>query len=124
MKKLILIPLSALMLCAWGPCATIAPVTSGNDPVVVHAEQVYQESFDSINLVYNLDAFNKNVEPVSLHDSIQNSKPLAKLALKNLHDAIEAYKSNRTADNKANITTYLAVVTAEAKLVQSYQPTK
>ena len=109
------------LLCAFTiGCASILP---GNDPVVVHGEQTYQLAFDTFNTLFALDVTNRALElqyAPKVHSAINDLKPNAKLALANVHAAIEAYKYNRSADNKATLTTYLAVLNTELQLANSY----
>lgn len=119
MKTKTTIPILALCFLAWG-CATVQP---GNDPIVVHAEQTYQEAFDTFDTLFKLDSDNRAFvlqHAPSVHKAINDLKPKAKQALSNVHNVLAAYKANRDANNKASLATYLATLQALLNEAKTY----
>lgn len=113
-----------LLLCASVPlwfngCAQIAP---GNDPVVVNAERTAKIAFNTVDGFLEWEYANRAVVPQQVTkaaDTLRNDFPPAYATLRNL---TRAYKQNRTAENKANLTTTLRVVQTMLDEALKYLP--
>jgi hypothetical protein len=123
MNQIRIITLAALLVLGAG-CAQLQP---GNDAVVVRSEQVQQTIFDVVDtfLAYEkanrdaLWAINPGVKKAA--DDLRRTFPLANATALNM---LDAYKHNRTLENKVNLMTALAVIEqarteAQAWLIQS-----
>jgi hypothetical protein len=121
--------LIAAILCTG--CASILP---GNDPVVVNAERVTTvaaDTFDTfLKTEYDSRASLKAVSPstyAAVHSYAEflrapdaNGVPRAKQYLQSARALTAAYKANRTAENKANLQTILATISAALTETQKY----
>lgn len=99
-------------------------VTTG-DPVVVNAEKSTRVANDTIDAFLKLEWQNQVVVKAKLPQihSFANSLRQPDHAQKWLEDArtlTAAYKNNRSADNKANLQTILATLTAAEQTAASY----
>jgi predicted outer membrane protein len=119
-KTVITLPLAILLLCAWGPCATIQ---TGNDPVVVRAETTStsaHDTFDSfLQLEYNNKAYVKENLP-EVHKFAENLRKNRQKWETSLRDSTKAYKQNRDANNKANLDTAIAVLNDALRQIPIY----
>src|SRR5678815_1123915 len=117
MKTLRLIPLIIVL----ASCSTIQP---GNDPVVVNAERATQLALETFNLIEKTE--------FEVYPALKLSNPTVAAQIRTFTNKVradsptwlasarsltQAYKQNRTAENKANLETAVAVLvsaTAEA----------
>lgn len=115
--KLNYIPLIALLLAS---CATITP---GSDPVVVNAERFTAVAADTFDLFvhteYDNRAYLATVDP-HIHTYANFIRVNAKSYLQSARTMTKAFKANRSPENKANLTTALAVLTAAIGETQKY----
>jgi len=115
--------LAALLVLGAG-CAQLQP---GHDAVVVRSEQIQQSIFDTVDtfLAYEkanreaLWAINPGIKKAA--DDLRRMFPLANATALNM---LDAYKWNRTLENKVNLMTALAVIEqarteAQTWLIQS-----
>jgi hypothetical protein len=104
LRKLAVVVMLLTMATA---CATVAP---GQDPVLVRAQQTYQTSVDTFDLLFNLELENKDLIESKLpgtHMIVDKVKVQAKVALPALLSAIDTYKANK---DQVGLTKWLAVV--------------
>ena len=114
---------SFALLCLFAilnACATIAP---GNDPVLVNAQRTARTAHTSFDFLFKIERDNdalvrQNIPAV--HTAVNELRRKAPKAEADLWGAIEAYRTNRTADNKANLNTYLAVIQNLLDVAASY----
>lgn len=108
------LPLVFLAMALVAGCAT-AP---GSDPVVVRAEQTWRIGFDVVDsfvilekqgTVPGLKSARVHAFAEKLRATTPSGKPYGRDVFDKLDAAILAYKSNRTAENKATIQTFLAL---------------
>jgi len=113
-----IIPIVALLLMSG--CAGILP---GNDPVLVNAERttaLAYTSFDSFfALERNQDAFVKANLP-QVHKFANDLRRNAPQYLASARSATEAYRLNRSAENKATLDTLIAVLTNAMAQIGTY----
>lgn len=125
-QKLNYTPVMALVLCSFftmgvGPCATVQP---GNDAVVVHAEQTYQEAFDASDALFKLDKINRAIilqTAPEVHAQINALKPKVKQVLANANSDIKTYKANRTTANLAKLNAAIAALTQILEQIRDQQ---
>lgn len=101
-------------------CSTIQP---GNDPVVVDAERVQNVSKDTLDafVTYerNNDAVLRSLNP-AIHTYANYVRAHGQQWLRILQAEKLAYKNNRTAENKANLLTAVAVLEEAVKQIGIY----
>lgn len=109
----------ALVGCTSG-CRSVA---EGSDPVVVRAEQAADISFEIMDAYLSLEENNREylrtVSPEFEKAAIR-VRTDGKAAIENLRSATKTYKQNRTPENKANITTWLATVEEIRRIAAKY----
>lgn len=105
----ILLPSSFFLLFA---CASIL---SGNDPVVVNAERTTQLAYDTFDTLFTIERANADLIKANapeVHAAVDNLRRQAPQWLATARTMTKAYKTNRSAENKANLGTALAVLRA------------
>lgn len=135
-KKVAVLPVLLALMFVQG--CTNNPIKSGNDPVVVRAEQaltVAPELFDLVvhvesdNRAYfmsinpDIHKFGETLRKVVATDPI-TGKPIrqAKFWLVSTTNMLDAYKDNRTAENKANLLTWLKTIEQAVAEAKKYAP--
>lgn len=110
-KTAALIPLIALIAA----CSSITP---GNDPTVVNAERATQLALDTFNLIekteYDVYPALKLTNPTvagEIRTFVNKIRTESPTWLLSARDLTKAYKSNRSAANKADLDTAVAVLT-------------
>lgn len=115
-QKLLLIPLLVFL----SSCATIQ---TGNDAIVVNAERFTAVAADTFDLFVHTEYDNKaylaTIDP-KIHSYANYIRVNAKNWLQSARTMTKAYKQNRSAENKANLTTALAVLAAGVTETQKY----
>lgn len=116
MKTIIAI-LSAITICILCGCATLNP---GVDPIEVRAEQTLSVAFATMDtflkLAHQQEARLKTVAPQVLkfadwlREPQPDGLPRGASLVASANRVRQAYKSNRSADNKASLVTALAIV--------------
>jgi hypothetical protein len=98
------------LLALFVGCAGITP---GNDPVVVRAEAAETTATEAFNALFTTEgqnhAFIKAHTP-QVSAAVNRMRIEGPKAVDTLVAVVRAYKNNRTAENKANIVTAIAVV--------------
>lgn len=115
----ILLPSSFILLSG---CATIQP---GNDPVLVNAERTTATAYDTFDSFFALERQNDSYVKAHAPAIHKFTNDLRRNAPKYLHTAralTETYRVTRTAENKANLVTAIAVLTEAINQIQAYQP--
>lgn len=116
MKNLLLIPLLIVL-------SSCASVKTGNDPVLVRAESVTATAFDTfdsfLKLERNQESYVKANAP-QVHQFANSLRRNAADWLKTARITTEAYRTNRTDENRANLNTAIAVVQAALSQVTVY----
>lgn len=106
-NRFFLVPLILILMAG---CSTVAP---GSDPILVNAQRTAQSAHQTFDLLFKVEreneAYVKRYAP-SVHDGVNAIRRQAPQAEDNLWEAIEAYRTNRTAENKASLNTYLATL--------------
>ena len=104
------LPVYACAIVALVSCSTIQP---GNDPVVVDAErttQVAMTTFDSfLKYERSNDASLREVNP-AIHKYANKVRDNGQQWLRTARSMTQAYKYNRSSENKANLLTAIAVL--------------
>jgi len=108
------------LLAILNACASVAP---GNDPVLVNAQRTARTAHTSFDFLFKIERDNdalvrQNIPAV--HTAVNELRRKAPKAEADLWSAIETYRTNRTADNKANLNTYLAVIQNLLDVAASY----
>src|ERR1700726_3476877 len=120
MKKLIFIPLTALLLCGWGPCAT---VQTGSDPVVVDAERATTIALATMDTFLQIEWNNKalllKVNP-AIHSYAEYIRLNGQHYLQTARALTLAYKNNRSATNAASLSTAIALLNSINAQAQTY----
>jgi hypothetical protein len=105
-------------------CATILP---GNDPVVVNAERSTQIALDTFNLVEKLEYDTYAALKATDADAAAQVRTFVNRLrrespgwLASARTLTKAYKGNRTAENKANLDTAIAVLTSATSEANHY----
>lgn len=113
-----------MVLLLLASCASILP---GNDPVVVRAEQATIIAKDTFNLVEKLDfdaypAFKlADARAAGQERTFVNTlRHNDQTWLASARTATAAYKGNRSAENKANLDTAIAVLSAATSEANKY----
>ena len=107
------VSLAACLLLMLASCATPSNVAPGHDPLVVNAEQAQQSAFEAVDSFLAFEHAHRDllwsVDPgiKRAADRLRQTFPGAN---ESLLRAIDAYKSNRTQELRANLNTWLAVV--------------
>jgi hypothetical protein len=121
MKKTNLaIPFLAIFLLVQG-CATVQP---GNDPVVVHAEQLYQQAFDASDTLFKLEEVNRSLllqYAPSVDRAINALKPKVKLVLADARLDLAIYKDKRTSDNMGRLNAAILALTSLLQQIRDQQ---
>jgi hypothetical protein len=115
------LPIYAAIVCAiLSACSTLQP---GNDPVVVRAEQTQTISKDTLDafVTYerNNDSTLRALNP-AIHTYANYVRAHGQQWLRTLQAEKLAYKNNRTAENKANLLTAVAVLQEAVKQIGIY----
>ncbi len=115
------LPIYTAALCALSMgCAGIQP---GNDPVVVNAERtttVAVTSFDSfLKYERSNDAELRSVNP-QIHKFANKIRDNGQHWLQTARSTTQAYKNNRTPENKANLQTAIAVLQEAVNQINQY----
>lgn len=117
-----LIPIVALLLMAG--CAGLLP---GNDPVVVNAERTTQLALDTFNVIEKLEfdtyAALKQTDAataIKVRTFVNILRAKSPQWLASARTLTKAYKENRTAENKANLDTAIAVLTSATSTANNY----
>lgn len=109
-----------------------AAVKAGQDPVVVNAERLAANSYDVVDAFLTLEQ-NQRAVLWQVDQSIKHTADKLRHefpeALKSLRATTKAYKQNRSAENKATVVTWQAVInqllselySAQAKAVKINQ---
>ena len=117
-QKLNLLPIVALLVLS--SCAT---VQTGSDAVVVNAERFTSVAADTFDLFvhteYDNRAYLATIDP-HIHPYANYIRTNAKGWLQSARVMTKAYKQNRTPENKANLTTALATLSAAIAETQKY----
>jgi hypothetical protein len=93
-------------------CAAIQP---GNDPVVVNAERVTASAVEVFDGLFRTEFANHAViraRAPQVASGVNQLRQVAPQAIATARAATQAYKNNRTSENKANVATALAVLQA------------
>lgn len=118
-RLLPLLSLLALLTLSNG-CKSILP---GNDPVVVRAQQTEQIAFTTFDTYVHIeDKYRSTLWAVS-HDFKRVADKIRIGApgwFKSFDAVLDAYKANRTSDNKANLAAGLAALEQSVIEAQSY----
>ena len=116
------VAIAAIAALALGSCAGILP---GNDPVVVNAERVTAAAADTFDAAFNVEYQNhallKEKSP-AIVAYVNYARTNAPKWLATARQLTQAYKTNRTAANKANLQTAIATLTAAVNQLQTYFP--
>lgn len=116
MKRIIPIPLLLLLVS----CTTLSP---GADPVVVNAEKTTSVAVESLNTFFKLEASNHALVKERLPEVAKwtnYARANAPKWIESARQMTKAYKANRTDENKANLTTAIAVLSKAIGQVQIY----
>jgi hypothetical protein len=100
----------AVLLSLLVGCAGITP---GNDPVVVNAERVTAAAAETFDGLFKTEAENHAVikaRAPQVASGVNRLRKLAPAALDSARAVTKAYKNNRSAENKANVGTAIAVL--------------
>src|SRR5438552_3831505 len=103
-------------------CGTTG-TTTGNDPVVVDAEKSTSVALESINAFLKLEYDNQAVIKQRLpqvHTYANFVRVHSPQWIAAARSMTNAYKSNRTAENKANLGTALATLNQAVTLITKY----
>ena len=109
MKHFNLVAQVALLALLAG-CAGIQP---GNDPVVVNAERITASAAETFDGLFRTEAENHAVikaRAPAVAAGVNKLRQVAPEALDAARAVTKAYKNNRSAENKANVGTAIAVL--------------
>jgi len=113
----VLLVCTLCVLC--GSCASVSP---GNDPLVVNAERTAKLAFNTVDAFLEWEYINRSLigqDVTDTADSLREFFPENYATLRNL---TKAYKLNRTAENRASLTTALRVVQTALNEALKYLP--
>lgn len=116
MNKLLLIPLLVVL----SSCVSIMP---GNDPVLVNAERVTTTAYDTFDSFFALERAQETyvkANAPAVHVFANSLRVNAPKWLATARATTEAYRLNRSADNKANLTTAIAILQTAISQVTVY----
>lgn len=122
MKTTNLIPIGLLVsiLLMGSGCASIL---SGNDPVVVRAEQTEKIALATFDTFLAIEAAHQaeiqSMSPI-IHTVAENVRKNGKNWLTTANNLRKTYKSSRTPENKANLMTAIAIVETALTETQKY----
>lgn len=111
-----------VVLTVWllAGCAGVDP---GHDPVVVNAERAIASSFETVNTFLKLEYQNRDAWRLLNKDIYTTAEYLRKNFGNWYASAVRvkmAYKQNRTPENKAELETYVALLTQALGEAQQY----
>lgn len=113
-------PLIIVLALFLGACATILP---GNDPVLVNAERTTSLAFTTFDAFFALErsqeVYVKDKMP-SAHAFANQLRGNAPKYLATARAETEAYRLNRTEENKASLNTAIAILQTALSQVQAY----
>ncbi len=101
-------------------CAGIQP---GNDPVVVNAERSTSVAVDTFDSLFRVEAANHELLKANAPQVVAGVNLLRRNAphwISSVRALTVAYKSNRSAQNKANLETALSVLEAGISQARTY----
>lgn len=113
-----LTPILVLLLLA--SCATILP---GNDPVLVNGQRDIVAAHHTAMFVFKTERENEAFvlkNSPETHEAIEEARRKFGPAEKSAWAVLEAYRMNRTAENKANFKTALATLQEIVNQAKSY----
>lgn len=112
-------PILVAALLFSGGCKTL----TGNDPVVVDAEKSTSIAFETINTFLKLEYDNQAIikqQAPAVHTYANYVRIHSPQWISTARALTNAYKSNRTPANKANLQTALAVLTQAISQIGQY----
>ena len=107
---------SLAMLFAGCSGFTVAP---GADPVVVHAEQSLATSRDILDSFVQYDYSHRKSIPENVHTMAEAIRRGAPAKYRAAIAILDAYKANRSPENKASLDSYMAALEALAAQANS-----
>ena len=105
----------AIIALICGGCGGCAQLQKGADPIVVRAEQLYQGAHSIMDSFLSYEMSNREVLKQLSPQILETANLMRRdgpKAVDGLMAATEAYKANRTPENRANLSTYIALVDA------------
>lgn len=115
--------IAALLLVMGLVLSGCAPIQPGQDAVAVNAERSYALAFDTVDAFLKLEDANRDLCRAKLpavHAFAEQTRKTAPPVVSACRDAIRAYESASTPDNKSKLDAALAALESVSASAQSY----